>query len=69
MHFPAAHFRKMQTFAIGLFPEFFEIVDLSHRDHTEGPQMGSDDQRLGIGVTDDADPLVAGEFGKVRLEL
>jgi len=46
-----------------------DIIDLANGYNRESAQAGTDDQRLGIVVADNADPLVPMQLGQVGFEL
>ena len=62
-------FGEMHVFGQKLVFEFRKIVDLGYRDDGEFPEVGIDDDRLRIGVTDDSYSCVAFEFVQLVFEL
>ena len=49
--------------------QLLDVGDQPHRHERVGAQARGHDQRLGVGIRNDAQPAIAVEFGVVRLEL
>ena len=64
----AGHFAEVVALIEEFAGEFFQVVDFRHGDDGHFPQMGVDDDGLGVGIRDDADASLARELLQFLLE-